>query len=304
MPIDVKPLSSTQYIIHLAGQRQKDLEDVSIQIATGSKYTDFKGYAGEGTVERFLSYSSSTSIVDGYLKSNEIVASRLKTMSENIGQLQSIASDVANLIAQRRNSASGADIPVDVQGESILNSIAGKLNVRFDSRYLFGGSKTDTQPVQNVQVSNLDGNGEPTASYYRGDSESVTAKISDSLDLHYGVTANEEAFQQLIGAVHLLMDGHENNDNDTLSDAVDMINEAISSLASIRATVESSIDTIDKTNAEHHDISLLVEQKLIDLSQTDIVEATTRMSQLEATVQATYLAFSRLNSLRLSNYLN
>jgi flagellin-like hook-associated protein FlgL len=66
----------------------------------------------------------------------------------------------------------------------------------------------------------------------------------------------------------------------------------------------SAQNTINEANATHNATDLLVKENLKDISQTNIVDATTKMSELQATLQATYLAFQRLNQLRLANYLN
>ncbi len=58
-----------------------------------------------------------------------------------------------------------------------------------------------------------------------------------------------------------------------------------------------------KANSTHKDFQLLIQGNLDDISQTDIVQATSKMSELQTIVQAGYLAFSRLSSLQLTNFL-
>jgi flagellar hook-associated protein 3 FlgL len=305
MTIEIKNATPTQLLLNYATQQKDSLAEVSIQISSGNKYNDFEGFANEGNVERYLSYSSSSQFTTSFLQSNNVISSRIGTMSKTLDQLQDIASNLSQLIAQSRNSASGSDIPVDVLGKSMLDDIAGKLNIKFDGRYLFSGTKSDTPPVSNVQSNTIADDGTPTASYYAGDSEKASIKISNSEELEYGVAGNETGFQQLIGAVHLAITGHNDGNNDeTLGKAMDMVSEAISNLASVRSTLGSAQNTINEANATHNATDLLVKENLKDISQTNIVDATTKMSELQATLQATYLAFQRLNQLRLANYLN
>lgn len=304
MAIEIKALTNTQMVLQLASKSQDDLAKTSVQIASGNKYMDFKGFAGDGNLEKFLSLKETVNKTSTYITSNTIVLARVESMAQTLEQLQGIASDVAQLIAQRRNAASGQDIPVDIQGAAILDDIAGKLNVKFDGRYLFSGTKTNTKPFPYPEATNVSDSGAATDSYYEGDSIPPSVKISDSQTLNYGVTGNEEAFQKLIGAVNLAMDGHSENDDTKLASAMDMINESVSALASVRANIASSKNTIVQANVVHSDISILIGDNLNKVSQTNIVEATTRMSELEATVQATYIAFTRLSGLRLSNFLN
>ena len=304
MGIDIRPVTTTQRVLGLAGKNQEVLQKVSIQIASGSQYEDYKGFAGDGTVERVLSFNNSLAVTETYLKSNDVIFARVDTADQSVQQIQELASDLSQLITRKRNSASSDNVPLGIEGKSILDNIAGKLNVKFDGKYLFAGTKSNTKPIQSIQTSNLDAKDNPTNSYYSGDSTTPIIKIDDSQTLAYGVTGDELAFQQLIGAAHLAIEGHNDNSDDKLSAAVDMINLAISNLASLRATIGSNKQTIIQSNAVHRDFNILISENLINISQTNIVEATTKMSELEGTIQATYIAFQRLNGLRLSNFLN
>jgi flagellar hook-associated protein 3 FlgL len=304
MGIEIKSLTPTQLILQLASKQQDELQKVSTQIASGNKHTDFRGFAETGDVERFVSLNQAMSSTTAFLQSNNVVSARITTMDQTVDQLQSIASDVAQLIAKRRNSASGEDVALTAQGQSILDNIAGRLNIKFDGSYLFSGTKTDTAPVVNIQNDPLDSSNGATALYYHGDSTQASIKISNSQEIQYGINANDQGFQELIGAVHLAINGDQENSDSKLALAMDMINNSIQNLASVRAQLGLAKQNIDEANATHNDTKLLVTQNLINVSQTNIVEATTHMSEIQATLQATYIAFQRLNTLRLSNYLN
>lgn len=303
MTIDLTNSTSARVVLNLANQNQDLLKQVSIQIAGGKKYQSFKGFAEEGNVESFISFQASFSKTNTFIQSNEIIRARVDTTSQAISQLQDIASDVSNLIAQRRNSASGQNIAFDIQANSILDRISEKLNTQFDGRFVFAGTKTNTQPVQNIHTSNINSDGTPLATYYNGDSSVPSVKISDSQDLEYGILGNDISFRQLIGAVHLAIDGDTNNDDEKLGQAMEMINNAVSNLTSVRAKTLASRESLDQADAVHLDVSNLVAENLNKISETNIVDATTRMSELQATIQATYLAYTRLSGLRLANFL-
>jgi flagellar hook-associated protein 3 FlgL len=304
MTIEIKSNTPTQALIKIAGIKRAQLQEVSIQIAGGSQHTDFQGYAEDGNVEKLISLKNSLAKSNTYVDSNNLVSGRIDSMSQAVQQIQDIASNLSQLIAQRRNSASGNNIPLDLQASGMLDDIAGKLNIKFDGRYLFSGTKSDTQPVPFIHTSNLTDDNTITASYYQGNSEQPAIQISDSQKIVYGVTGNDIGFQQLIGAVNLAIQGHQEDDDNKLAAAFDLVSNAISNLASARASLGTAKDQITQANSAHNSVNLLVQKNLIDVSQTDIVQATTRMSELQATVEATYLAFQKLSSLKLSNYLN
>jgi flagellin-like hook-associated protein FlgL len=82
-----------------------------------------------------------------------------------------------------------------------------------------------------------------------------------------------------------------------------MLNTSIEQLATARASALTAVDRMNKANSTHGDFKLLIQANLDDVSQTNIVQATSKMSELQTIVQAGYLAFSRLSSLQLSDYL-
>lgn len=303
MTLDLKPLTATQQVISLALKNQDNLKKVSIQISSGFKNPDFKGFAVDGTTEQFVALKETVNNLEAFQRSNTLAISRAKTSDEVISSIQDIASSFAELLARRRNDASGDHIPLESEAYSALDNIAGKLNIKFDGRYLFAGSKTNTKPISDLSSSTLNADDTPNASYYSGDSDAPSVRASETQTINYGVTANEDAFQELIGAIHLAIKANTNDSDIQFSSAIDMLNSSVEKLASVRSKVVSAVDNLEGINVQHGNSNVFISENLTKISQTDIVEATTRMSELEAIVQASYLAFNRISNLRLSNFL-
>lgn len=303
MALDIQSMSSTQVVLRLASKNQDELQKVSVQIASGNKHQDFKGFAEDATTESFLSYKAELAKITAYTNSNNSAISSAKTTESSISSLQGLADDLSTLITTRRNGASGDSLPIAIEAKGILEKIAGALNVKFNGRYLFAGSKTNTEPVTNIQTTNLDDNNATTDSYYQGNNDVPSIRSSDAEVTDYGVLGNDQAFQNLIGAAHLLIAGDAANDDSLLASANEMLNTSIEQLATTRAGALTAINRMTKTNSTHTDFKLLIQGNLDDVSQTDIVQATSKMSELQTIVQASYLAFSRLSGLQLTNYL-
>lgn len=303
MALDIQSMSSTQVVLRLASRNQEALQQVSMQIASGNKHDDFKGFAEDATTESFLSYKAELSKVTAYTNSNNAAISSAKTSESSIASLQDLADDLSTLITSRRNGASGDTLPVEVETRGILDKIAGALNVKFNGRYLFAGSKTNAAPVDNIQTTNLNEDNVATDNYYEGNNDVPSIRSSDAEVTDYGILANEDSFKNLIAAAHLLIAGDAANDDDLLASANDLLNTSIEQLATTRASALTSINRMTKANATHSDFKLLIQENLDDVAQTDIVQATSKMSELQTIVEASYLAFSRLSSLQLTNFL-
>lgn len=297
------PVSAAQRIIAQANHARDDLEDVSVSISTGNKYQDFTSFAEAGDTEKFLNNKELLESLGAYQQSNDTALNRIQVADTALNQLERIATDVAELITSRRNAAVGDVLPIEESSSSLLREITQNLNAQFNGSYLFSGSKTDTPPIDNIiDVPNV-ANSVENASYYQGDSSITTVRGSDTQEVQYGILANEPAFQKLIGSLHLLREGHSNDDNVVLEEAYGMVDEAIQGIISLHAQLKSSEDTIENINTSHEEAELLVVQSQEDISKTDVVEATALLSEIEAQIQASYLAFNRLSALRLANFL-
>ena len=306
MSFNITPLTPTQVVLNLASANQETLQKISQQVSSGYKYSAFNGYAEEGATEKFLSFHSTLSSIKANIAANNSSIARAKTADSSIAQIQGYANSLAALITQKNNDASGLNVPLTSQAQGLLDNIAGVLNINFEGRFLFSGSKTDTPPVVNIQASNVDlAEIIPVTddSYYQGDTHIFYTRSSDAGNIPYGILANDQAFKDLIGAAHIAITAEKTNSTDTLNKALDMVNLAIGELASTRALGQVAIGRMTRNNSALQDTQLLVQGNLDTLSKTDIVQATAQMSSLQAIVQAGYMAYSRLSSLQLLNYL-
>jgi flagellar hook-associated protein 3 FlgL len=268
MAITDIPKTGAQRIIAQALKSQEIYEELSTQISTGKLHQDLKGYAGDGTLERLLSATEVQSSLDDYTRSNTLAISRLNTMETALDKLTSLATDASELITGARNSASGNFLPVDSDVESLLNEIASSLNAKFNGKYLFSGSKTDTEPVgSDVQFSNVI-DGAATSGYYQGDSQVATVKASETQEVSYGVTADDDAFSDLIGSLHLLVEGYNSGDDSVLASASEMVTRATESVIALQGEIKSSINTLDSINSTHEDAKTLIQENLNDISST------------------------------------
>jgi flagellar hook-associated protein 3 FlgL len=302
MALDVTPLTPARSIVKLAEANRQKLEAVTQQVASGDKYQSFAGYAKEGTLQSMLFLKAGVTEAKGFIKSNETATAKLEVIDQSMENIQSAATELSTLIVNRINGASGQDIPVDIIADSLLDRIGSALNATFNGSYLFGGSKNDRPPVQNVSDSNLL-EGEPTASYYQGDSSLAAVRSGIGQEITYGVSAGEEAFRTLIGAAHQLREGHSDDDPEALEHALELVNDAVSQLASRRGVVQRNMDSLASANVSMEDLNLVLEANFNDIQGTDVVEASTRLSELEVSVQASYNAWAQLNKLHLADYI-
>lgn len=277
------------------------LADLNKQISSGRIADNFADL--NGSVERISGLETRTRKAESYISSNDLIETRLNLMNQSIEQLQQVAQDFASSLTLRRNPAAERGFDFTQNAEATLTVIVSQLNINVEGRYLFSGSKTDTAPVA-TPVPNLVETGVADSGYYNGDTVQLTARISDSFEIQYGVTADDSAFQNLIAAVKTGIAGDSADDDSILGEAVGLINAAIEDLAVTRAKVNSNILAVQDATDQHESLNLFWKEGLSDEIDTDIAAASIRVATNETILQATFQTFARLSELSLTRFLN
>lgn len=209
--------------------------------------------------------------------------------------------------------------------EAALGNVFSNLNVRFGERFLFAGDQTSTQPLSSpddllADIRNL------------ANTAIDSADFAASLDVYFNsptggwqtnilqgsptssdsdaVTANDPAFVELISGLALMALSDPQNspalfraDPDIALSGAQRLSNGLTALTNVRAdrgVIEEQIEAEKK--------SLDIEETIFttalnSLSARDQYEAASTLTQLEATLEASYLLTSRLSSLTLLNFL-
>lgn len=301
MPINrVSTASLYQQNLSDIGSVQMDLARLNRQISSGYKADTWDQL--NGTVERVSGYQTKLDTIKNFTINNTTIKARLNTMDQSVTQLQDIAERFASLISQRRTASAGTAMNFGVQAQSMLDQIAQDLNVQIAGRYLFSGANTTTKPITQPMPS-LTEDGVPDDNYYNGTSDILTARVSEAQEMAYGVTGDNPAFQNLIGAIKTAIAGDEQSNDALLSKSVDLINLAVKGLADVKTSIATNTTNLSNIEDQHATLKLYWEESLKDETSTDIAEASIKLAAHQTTLQATFQAFASLTKLKLTDYL-
>ena len=92
-------------------------------------------------------------------------------------------------------------------------------------------------------------------------------------------------------------------DRDRLQDGLDMVNEAINELTTVRSTIGATQNALDSANQDHIDMTNYMEMSITQITAVDVTEAATRLSADQLMLQASYMTISQLSKLSLVNYM-
>lgn len=277
---------------------QASLFGLQEQISSGIRAKDFKGLNGQ--VEQFVGLEAQARKIRAFQDNNTVLEARLQTANQSMDTIVEIADQIENLIVLKRSSASEENLSFRLQLQDKIKAVADALNVTSEGRYLFGGTRTDTKPVPEALVSNISP-GVPDTGYYAGSDETVVHRLDENLEIDFPARADDIAFQKLFAAVDLAIHGF--NNDASISKAIDIVQSAQLDLNGVKSRFNSTIINVQQANDRHEQQSLYVQGVTEQVAKTDVVAATTKMANDQATLQASYQVFARLIQLKLSDYL-
>ncbi len=287
---------------------QSRIADRSIAISSGMEASRYSGIPEK--TSRLVNLEAAHAKSEQFIKNNQAVDSRLQTMETQIGHMFDIAADLRSLLVQAINANNLDDMALQSQAQSMMEQVAAFLNVKQDGRYLFAGTMTDTRPVDLNDAGFVTAPapiypGTANTNYYQGNSTNLTARADENLTVTYGVTADQNGFEELLRALKLTATTATTSPPDDLrlNEALRVLNLAIDDLPNIRTTVGAARATLERTNAALEDGMLYAEQVIGEFENVELTKAITLITGDQSALEASFAAFAQMQSVSLLNFL-
>ncbi len=279
-------------------QIQGRIRDTQTSISSGKaaeRYADMPGTAGV-----LVRAQGERTQAIAFIAQNEQLLDRLQTTDGALGAIGDIAERMRSLLVNRLDAATGGSVPLDSEVDSALEEIESRLNLKVDGRYVFGGSRADSPPVElpATPITAAD-----PSLYYRGDSIVPTARIARDTELDHALTAADGSFAQLIAALGQAREAHLSGDQAGLESALTDLTAAIDGIADLRGQVGAKAARLETVTEGQRSTVLYLDETVDRLEATDLAAAVSRLAQDQANLEATYMTVSRLSSLSLADYL-
>ena len=307
MAIDgVSSYSLQQSTLRDASKVMADLATQQEQLSSGVKSQDFAGIASDA--QQYLALDNKMSRNQQYITDNQVASTRLDNTTTAIGDITTIATNIRNLILQRRNSSQADTLGYDEQLNGYWQALTSALNTNIGGRYLFSGSKTDTPPVDTQNFPTTQVEGVPDSTYYKGSTQNLSFRPNDNVQITYNVRADDPAFQQIFAGLALAKtapSGSNNNSStdDLLSQAYDLLTNGLASLNTVAATVNSNKLLLQNISDRQNSQQLYWKGLKENLINTDLVSVSTQVAVNQGILTASFQSFAKINSLRLVDFL-
>ena len=284
-----------------ASKVQVNLADLQQQLSSGAKSQDFAGLGGSES-EQFLLLENKIAKTDIYLNNNKIATTRINSTDNALSQIIETAANLKNLISQRRNAASNsAAFPETLRGS--WQSLVSQLNTSLEGRFLFGGTRTDTAPVNAETFPTLEVDGVPDDGYYNGSAEDVMLRADDNTEFNYNVRADDMGIQQIFAGLAMAQQGHEAKSDEDLKKAYDLVEQGLNGVISTQSVVNQNKVAISDINNRHESFKLYFQGVKEEIGNADLVSVSTQVAINQGILQAAFQAFAKINSLKLSDFL-
>lgn len=283
---------------------QRESFEANQQLSTGKKAPDLKGYGYD--VESIMSARNAMTRTQGYIDGARRLENRLSLQDQALLEL----SEVAKELRVALTTAEASFLMTDV--ESLFERAVAALNTTLSGSYIFGGTRTDTEPFTADTLADLQA-APGIGDLFQNSGRRQEMLIDVNQTVEVGPLASDIA-TELMGVFERIAD-FDQGPNGPFDGMPDATQQAF--LTTEIQNAISAFDTINALTAENGETQARIERQIethieridyfqllvSDLEDVDMAEAATRLTQAQNAIQVSAATFSQLSQLSLLPYI-
>ena len=280
---------------------QATMANLQVQESSGLKSETLGGYGSDA--RHIINLQVSVTRAQSYIDAATLTDSKVQVMYSAVGSM-------TNIITQLRTQLRAATTGSSTETASVINSakqmllqMGSILNTQYDGQYVFGGARTSTEPVDLSAFSS--GTGSTTTadtSYYKGDGEISSVRVSDDEAVAYGVTADNPAFEQIMRVLKFVANSSSLSSSD-ITKALDLADNTLSATTTVQTRLSGAASEIESASARQSDYMSFAQTLASDLTGVDVAAVTAQLATYQAQLSASYSAIAKIQGLNLASYL-
>jgi flagellar hook-associated protein 3 FlgL len=342
--MNVSTLTQNEFLRSRILELQNRLIDTQAQVSSGKKSQVYGGLGFDAPTSVNLNNAKATT--DTYLKTISTTKMRTATISQVLDRITDIASEM-RASALQVMTPGGLPTPagsaaIKAQATARLKEVTSLLNTQIDGVYLFGGRATNAPPMTNVgdigtvgtpldnvaalnvgtplNTTAASGDARYTAIgtlltgsnfNYTGDTgpnATLTARVDEGLDIDYGYTGDNPAFQEVLRGLYALA----TTDLTTATDdgwrrVVELSTgdfaQAQRDVAGLSADLGVKQSGITQIETRHTDFASTLLIQLTSIEDVDTAEAMSKLSLQQNNLEVTYKVLASMKDLTLAKML-
>ncbi len=279
-----------------------------VQVSSGKAASDLKGFGANA--EALTAAQSVKSQVDSYVQNAKTLAAKLDSQNLALTQVQDAAQGARAAIANAVATGSADGLMPSLQ--SYLSQAAASLNTKFNGQYLFAGGKVDTAPVAAQSLADL--TSPPAGGIFQNDQLAQTSRLDESTTIQNGMLA--DAVGSDLFDAFTSVEAFDQSANGPLSGQltqtqIDFLTGMLSTFDSANQGLTNTVaangllqNRVDQAATTQQDRQTTLQTMIGGITDVDMAEAASRLSQSQVALQASAHIFSALQSSSLLNYLS
>ncbi len=282
---------------------QINYAEASQQVSSGLRAQNYQGISHD--TQRLLAFESEFSLLNAQsvaIKAASLRVNEMFNVTNTIGETLNKVTQLFTSVMSGIDVVGGATSNAAI-ASGLRDELVNLLNSKMGPDYLFSGSAYDVKPVDinDPAYTPSAAPGTPDTDYYQGNGTLDSVRVSSSLRMSYGVTADNPAFEEALRALNIFIAAPTNTT--IIGQAFSLNKQAIADLANVRSELSAKANLLEAETERQETSASYITEVISSLRDADVAEATVRMSQTDVQLQASYGALSQLLKLRLSDYL-
>ncbi len=298
----VSTFAQTQSLIESNLRLQGRYGEGQIQISSGLISETYDGIARD--TRRVLSIESDMKRIEMQLVTSQQALSRNQMVYDILGGILETGQNfLADLSTGISNIGAAAAAQMQQIAQNGIDITESGLNTQLAGRYLFGGSATQSPPVD-TSVATWGGAVIPSVAdtdYYQGNNFIQSVEVTDSQTIDYGVLASDPALELIFRAYDLVVTTP--GDIPTYQEAFSLLEQGLDDLASRRASVANNSAAIQQAIDQNGEDLNLLTALIADIKEVDLAEVSVNIQQIEAQLEASFAVTTNLLNLSIVNFI-
>lgn len=301
MSMRVATFAVTDQMVSGALRTEATMANMEVQESSGIESSYSAGYGTD--TQHVVNLQVSVTRAQSYVDAATLADSKTQVMWSSVGQVSDIVSSLKTALSAASTGSSTEVASAVSTAQQLLQQMGGILNTQYDGQYVFGGGKTSTPAVDLSSYQSGAGSLDTSdSSYYEGDDEVSSVRVSASQTVNYGVTADDPALEEVMRVLKFVANSSNMSTSD-ISSALNLADSAVDDVATLQAKVSSASSQISTASSAQSEFMSYAQSLDTNLTSVDVAAITARLSSYQAQLTASYTAISKVQSLNLASYL-
>ncbi|WP_416897823.1 MAG: hypothetical protein ACMVY4_20610 [Minwuia sp.] len=301
-------------------RQQVEMSETQTKITSGKKYSDVQGFGSKSA--HLVNSHSLLNQIEGFRDANNALKGRLSAFDTGLSELETIGGELRDAIQHSRALENGTGLASEVSG--LLERAASVLNTRFEGRFLFGGTNTDTPPAQVTNEAEILAVAEPPAGQFFGDSGRVpSVRLDERATIEVGVAASQVAGDLMHSMQRILMfangtlpagagafapagslEGQLTDEQvDFLSGELTQVFSAIDQLQTAATDNGLDIKAVESVQSRLEEQTISLTEIISNQEDVDLADVATKLNQQQLTLEASIRMIAEMRNLSILNVL-